>query len=61
LRTPPLLHLAIAVIVIGCQSLEKREFSEGESVQFDERERERTNGALAFEATVSDIFKEMPR
>jgi hypothetical protein len=35
-----LLQLALAVIVVvGCHSLEKREFREGESDRFDERER----------------------
>jgi hypothetical protein len=34
-----LLQLVLAVIVVGCHSLEKREFREGESDRFDERER----------------------
>jgi hypothetical protein len=39
--------------------MEKREFREGDSDQFNERER--VNGTLAFIATVSSILEEMPR
>jgi hypothetical protein len=39
--------------------LEKRKFREGGSDRFDERERERTNGAPAFIATIGGIFAEM--
>jgi hypothetical protein len=56
-----LLDLTLPVIVVGCHSLEKREFSEGESDWSDERERERANGTPAFIAAVGGIFEEMPR
>jgi hypothetical protein len=53
-----LLQLALAVIVVGCHSLEKREFRERESDQLDEREQSAT---LAYIATISGIFEEMPQ
>jgi hypothetical protein len=46
------------VNVIGCHSLEKREFREGESDRLDGRER---SAALAFIVVVGGIFEEMPR
>jgi hypothetical protein len=41
--------------------MERREFREGESNRFNERERERANGAPTFIAAVGSILEETPR